>query len=1619
MGAWRIFTYALKARGGQGGSTMFGRAMLPVGGAILSILATAGRAGADVTANEGANTIFIETVARNAVLEPMLQINLRNPSGQPTVEVTSLTVSAGAEGTGDSAADLAADGVALYLDRNNDGRLTTTGTQPDLALGQGSFDGTGRATIGGLSQTINGGAQVNLLVVYTFGPTATAGKSYRARVAANADIAVRNASTMQPVAVTGAPVEGFLRTIGSGTLTIVRVTQSPDGATAIPNRTLLPLLRLRFLANDVEDIRLTLIDILDVGTAHGVTGVVPGSVRLFLATAAPTNPAAALASASFPADNGRAALVPGEPVVVPRNDRVELWFTVDCVSEAEGVIGSVYQVQLPQASPLAAAGAMSTDPPAQVIGAPITGPPWQFNYNPIGFSLASDPGQVLMPATARNYNIISFRVQNDTVARSETAQVRGFTFRALGTLNDLTAIESVQLYRDLPPLGKVSDNDVLLDTRTYNADNGFVRFDFASAPVNLGVAGTANFVVAYNLNGTAQDGQTASVFLNSRDDMVIIGNTSMANGAMNPSPFLGNTRTVGQPRAQLTFNTDVNQYPQQLPPGATDCPLLGFTIANGNDEDLLFKGGRFTITSDLNAAAFFTRLTLWRDINGNGQHDGQDVRLGAEAIVTAADGAYVVEWIVPEMEGITIAKRASQRFGIFADFSQTLAGDGTETFMIGVAANDDVMAVGVASTAQARFTAPTFPASVSRTFLNPRVELAHYGRGTQVLGCINGTYGLMGLVFRTPQGEDIILNRVRFQVTGTLDDAQFIAGGVAWNDRNRNFFIDTNEGVLTSTPFGVHVASSPVATDNGEGVIEFQHFPGPSRDQGTVAKNALFELTVGLGFAAPEPAVAQAQLGRNVQIHMAGPLVLEGVGARSGRPLEVSNPPGDDSGPTMTFDKGTLDVTLQPIERTTTPPNATDVEVFALGLRTSVLEDVAIDELRLRPVGTLNEALHIRPQGIKIYIDTNRNGRLDTTERGERLWAVLDPPAQDNGGIVFREPDYVSGFGNTVHTFPFGIPRYDQFLLTVDLEPTAPDGATIQFALESTGDLTASGACSLVPYQVGFEITYPTLPPLTGSVVTIQRGAVRVARDGGFYNDPDNVPVIVMAPSAVRYEVMRLDMSATAVEDIFFRGLTLRVSGTAMDHLALADMGVELFKGTIISQNRIAGGSFNADNGQVRLADLPGTITLTSEGAPADIRVALTGSGTAQLGTTIDLTFAIADLEVFGVSSGLPIETMLPETPFLNPTIRFGPGTLNVRFDDPDGFILPIPAGGSAQIQPFRLTATRTEEIVLNEVRLRGAGTADETRVSENGAVILNRRQSGSTTTIGVGQFTTDDGLAMMRGLNFRVAAGGNSGNQLSFDIALNPANAVVGQTLQFNLENAGAVIGSGGLTGAPVVVTLNDQAGSVTANPAEAISGRVVTLSNGRVTLKRGSNNQPNHFVFPNQQQASLMQLAVQVVSNLEAVTITELALCAAGTVDETTGVTAVHLYLDNGDGLVNPAGDVLIRSTTISANDGPVVFSGLQETYVSGTTRTWLVAADLTGAGQPGQTIQVTLCPPERPALVGTTQLTQVTLVYTIGSPTPVGSVLTISKTGPTPSPTPIPTEPPNRARRWALYE
>ena len=143
-------------------------------------------------------------------------------------------------GSGDPASDLTQ--VLLYRDSNGNGQL-----DGDPLLGTASFSGSDATfSAGGGLLDLSVGSPVDLLVVYTFGTSASAGETFGLQATASGDLSATGLSSGTSVTPSGAGAAGGLQTFEIGALSIATGPAPPPAASvAVPSsRTAIQQLRL-------------------------------------------------------------------------------------------------------------------------------------------------------------------------------------------------------------------------------------------------------------------------------------------------------------------------------------------------------------------------------------------------------------------------------------------------------------------------------------------------------------------------------------------------------------------------------------------------------------------------------------------------------------------------------------------------------------------------------------------------------------------------------------------------------------------------------------------------------------------------------------------------------------------------------------------------------------------------------------------------------------------------------------------------------------------------------------------------------------------------------------------------------------------------------------------------------------------------------------------------------------------------------------------------------------------------------------------------------------------------------------------------------------------------------
>jgi hypothetical protein len=210
---------------------------------------------------------------------PMLHLKVAN-NNRSNVSIMAVTFAG--LGTGDFSADVQS--VELWRDINGDGRINTSGANPDLMIGASMTFAPASTTVtfAGLIHQIAPGAVENWLVSFTFN-NASVGATFGVSMAANADISAVDLTWGNNVVIEGAPVSGGLKTIasaGSGDLSVFLGPNAPVGQSVLPGSGGVTVVQISLAASSLDDVNVTRVRLTATGSGSDERDIINASLFL-------------------------------------------------------------------------------------------------------------------------------------------------------------------------------------------------------------------------------------------------------------------------------------------------------------------------------------------------------------------------------------------------------------------------------------------------------------------------------------------------------------------------------------------------------------------------------------------------------------------------------------------------------------------------------------------------------------------------------------------------------------------------------------------------------------------------------------------------------------------------------------------------------------------------------------------------------------------------------------------------------------------------------------------------------------------------------------------------------------------------------------------------------------------------------------------------------------------------------------------------------------------------------------------------------------------------------------------------------------------------------------------
>jgi hypothetical protein len=945
----------------------------------------------------------------------------------------------------------------------------------------------------------------------------------------------------------------------------------------------------------------------------------------------------------------------------------------------------------------------------------------------------ANPTATNEPPTAADVVMLQFALRS---TGTEAAKVKSVTLTAAGSANDATTITSVQLIRDTDGNGYWDQGkDVVLgDAKQFADDNGTVTFGTLDELIQAGT--TSNFLVVYNLNGSASVGQTLSVSIAS-------GMAIEATNPANQAPLAvtgaaaGAEKTISQ-SGTLSVSLGSNS------PGATNesaegsgVTMLQFALSSSQVESFSVTSITVKGAGTGNDATNVSSVKLYRDVDGDGVVDvGSDVLLGS-GVYAANDGVVAFASLSE-----TIAAGSTTHYLVTYDFSGASLGS---TFAASVVSGASVTASGatsgpagglvVGSAAGATktilgagsLTISTGTASPGTTFERPGADVS-----------------MLQVALSASSVEGVKVTGLSVRSSGSGADNTGVTAVKLYRDANNNGVYDAGETQVGTT--------GTFSIDNG-----FVVFSGLTE---------VISVGTTTNYVVVYTLAANVLPGDTFSASINPSSSVTATGQVSMSPVAAS---GTATGATKTVQaKGSLTLAAGVANPAATNERqgATLVPVLQLDLAASSVEPIRLDSVTIRATGTGNDATGIT--AVKFYRDTNRNGTVDA---GDIQLGSTQTFNADNGAALF------SNLANTIDPSSSGV-----YLVTFDVANSVLAGQTFTASV-ATNAIIATGTQSNQSISVIGS-------GLTGASKTIQTvGSVTIAAGASSPGASNEMAGSTGVP------MLQFVATTSSVEAVRVQSVSVRASGTGNDAIGIS--AVRLFRdnngnGRVDAGEPQLGTStvFSSDNGSATFAGLTDLISadsfvnyLVTVDIASSAQVSQTFAVSVAFGAAVQVRGEVSNTNILpagGYSSGGAAGNTKT---IQSASLQLVAGTANPSVGD----VSPSAAG--VPMLQFRLNSLTSESVRVENVTVTAIGTANDTTaisavkfyrdVNDNGLVDAGDVLIRSST------YAADNGTIDFNGLSEIIP--GNSG--LSYLVVYDLSGAgVSGNTLFARIAATSAV---------------------------------------------------------------------------------------------------------------------------------------------------------------------------------------------------------------------------------------
>jgi hypothetical protein len=1138
-----------------------------------------------------------------------------------------------------------------------------------------------------------------------------------------------------------------------------------------------------------------------------------------------------------------------------------------------------------------------------VSGTPVNGSTKTFRTNPGTVSGSLFVGQAAKNPIARNVSSsASDEVMLQMVVAASTLEsgvITQIDFDMSGSANEATDITRARLFYDGDANGILNlEQDAQIgNTITSFVNNGVLSFSGLTRTIDAGES--EHWIVVYDLNGLASDGETFQVDLTSNGDMSVTGLT--VSGA----PANGNVATISSTGSLTLSAGNYNPTARTISASESELEMIQVNLAANATEDINITSITFKTSGTANESADIDSVVLINDINANGRYDiVYDNKIG-NTITSFTDNGDIT------FSGLsqTITAGSAEDWVLL----YYLNGNGStdETFKTYFDVSTQISATGVTSTQS--ISPLGLPVNGNNMTISSTgtltISLADANPGSENFGAGASNVTMMAFTLASNDIEDIQINSLTIRPqTNNITPNDLVNNDIKiYQDIDKNGLLNESiDRFIGSQNYG----GAPPQPLSSNATISITNE--------TVPANSSVQWIIVHSFS-----------GTSVSDYIQISILTSDVSASGSVSLSSSNIAGNNmDGGVKTHATGvsgslTLSEGAQnPLFRYISP-GTQDETMLQFQLAANSIENIDITQIRIATTGTGNESNDL--DSIRLYLDNDNDGSLNIlndTQLGSTVSSMTD-----NDTLTF------SGFSNVISAG-----NAQNFIVVHNFNGT--NNVVGETFRVFTGNelITATGVTS----SSGIV---PTGGPANGETVTITNtGTINVSAGPA---NPGNTNVTNADNNVV---TIQLNVAVGSNEDVTVTDLTLRLSGTFDDGTDFEGSSFRLYvddnnNGALdMGETQIGGNqTCSADNGFVTFSGFTQTL---QAGTNRNYILLTNLNGNASNFENFRVSFVNStDIIAYGVNTtntiyanGVPVQGGLF-------TVS-ATGSLSLILGSNN------PAAGteannaqSVEILQLRLSASGVENINVTSITFTASGTGNDVSALSNNTTMLYRDanndgllDAGDVQLGTAGNYSADDGTRTFSP-GATITAGAYQNWLLVYNFSGSASN---GQTFRAGIYNTSQITSTGVSSGSSITET------------GLPIVGNYKTIGTvGSMSVLIGDYN-PGTAEIDAIDDYEMLQFKL-TASSIENVEVNSFTVTHQGTGDAVNDIAnnGVHLVRDvNNNGIYDSGTDNILASTNYSGSTA--TFTLAPVTITANTTENWLVMYDFTLNIFGGETFQ-----------------------------------------------------------------